>query len=381
MASVTPRRTIRRVACAVVLGAVVVVGATSAASAQPQNAAGPLRTNDLAHLTVSLGSDTSRYADVYVARYEGFFKKAGVDATISNNGTSYATVALAGRADLALSGASGTFPFITQGRNLRVVYATGFGNSSGFAVKTDSPYHTALDLGKGGVTIGIQQAGLLRGQANGLSNYIVAHGGTAPRLTAATSTSGDFGSLIAGGVIDTSAIDFNTAAPYIQAGKIRWLDDLKPGSPLMEQFLPPGTVGISFWGYADTLASKRDAVVRFITGLRMAERWLATQKDSTIATVLHNSVPSLSQLSLTTITQSLQYDRQVWSLKQEGYISGAAWNQSIPVWSGWNLGYDITGPKYSYPSVVDMSYWNAATKAVNKLYPKKAPVKKPAKKK
>lgn len=357
-----------RIVSAVVVGSIVALAATSAASARSDTAS---KARALPKLSISIGSDTSRYADLYVARYEGFFRKAGIDATISNNGTTYATTLLAGRADLALSGASGTFPFIHQGRPLKIVYATGFGNSSGFIVRTDSPYHTALDLGKGGVTIGIQPVGLLRGQANALSNYITANGGKAPRLTLASSTSGDFASLVAGGVVDTSAVDFNTAAPYIQAGKVRWIDDLKPGSPLMEKFFPPDVVGISFWGAPDVIQQKHNEIVRFIAGLRMAERWLSTAKDTTIATVLHNSVPTLGQLSIATIQQSLQYDRSVWALKQEGYISAAAWNASIPVWSQWNLGYDITGPTYGYKAVIDMSDWNAATPIVNKLYPKK----------
>jgi ABC-type nitrate/sulfonate/bicarbonate transport system substrate-binding protein len=368
----------RRFVCTALLAACVAAIAATAASARTEAGLGrqQAKKSNLVQLSISIGSDTSRYADLYVARYEGFFKKAGVDATISNNGTTYATTLLAGRADLALSGASGPFPFIRQGRPLNIVYATGFGNSSGFIVRTDSPYHKVMDLAKSDVSIGIQPVGLLRGQANALINYVTSQGGQAPRLASATSTSGDFGSLVAGGVVDTSAVDFNTAAPYIKAGKVRWLDDAKPGSPLMEKFLPPGTVGISFWGPPDVLKDKRDAVVRFIAGLRMAERWLSRSKDTTIATVLHNSVPSLGQLDQETIKDSLTYDRKVWALKQEGFISAAAWRTSIPVWSGWNLGYDITVPTYSYGSVVDMSYWNAATPLVNKLYPKATAKKK-----
>src|SRR5262249_35065607 len=152
--------------------------------------------------------------------------------------------------------------------------------------------------GKGGVTIGIQQTGLLRGEANSLNNYLTSKGLQAANVANVTTPTGDFASIVAGGTVDTSAVDYNTAAPYLAANQLRFISDLTPDSALMKQLLPPATLNIAFWASPDTIKDKRDEIVRFIAGLRMAERWLAKSSDKTVAVVLRNTVPSFASLPL-----------------------------------------------------------------------------------
>lgn len=362
-----------------VSGAVVALVAAVSATAgmsSPQTARGA-KSSNLIPLTISVANYSTRWADLFVARYEGFFKKAGLNLLIENNGTSYATVELSGRADLALSGAAGVPTLNARGQNLKIVYSSTYGDDKGYLVATSSSYHTTADLGKTGASVGIfATGGQQNGVAQALSDYVVAHGGKALSLRAITSTTGDFTPLVVAGTIDTAFIDPATAAPYIQAGKARWLTDAGPDSALMEKLVPPGIAGVDFWAPASVIQQKHDAIARFIAALREAEHWLASHKNATVATVLHNGIENFNFIDPALIQASLQYDRKIWATTAHGFVSNAMWQSSLQAWSTWGLPYKSTDPAASYATNIDMSPWNASTKLLNKLWPQKKAKKK-----
>jgi hypothetical protein len=122
--------------------------------------------------------------------------------------------------------------------------------------------------------------------------------------------------------------------------------------------------------YADNIAQKRDAFIRFIAGLRMADAWLNAQKNLSVAAVLESTGQDQfggAGILLPQLVTSIQYNRVTWQPTGGGFISAAAWNTSLKTWSGWQLAQDVTQPLYSYSSRVDMSLWNAATSLVQKL--------------
>ncbi len=129
----------------------------------------------LPNFTISIGSVTAQYADLFIALEEGLFKKAGVNVQITLSGSQYATTVIAGRADLAVSGAVGTLTLAHQGKLMKVVYATGSGSADGFVVNTNSSLQKAMDLS--GKKLAVFQLGQNRGEGQALSNWIVGHGG------------------------------------------------------------------------------------------------------------------------------------------------------------------------------------------------------------
>jgi ABC-type nitrate/sulfonate/bicarbonate transport system substrate-binding protein len=325
---------------------------------------------DLPQLTMVVGVYAAIYANEFIANWEGFFKKAGVQVNIVNGGSQLGPIFISGRSDLDTSGPSAALSFVAQGKPVKVIYANTFGVTEGFVVKADSPVHTALDLC--GHSFGSFGVGTALGVAVKLNAYCTAHGRPALNLVTLAAPGGDYVGLVAGGTIDTTYGTPSTVIPYIQQGQVRWVSDLAPGSPIMQQLIPPTVVGNSYFVTADTLNAKRDAIVRFIAGVRMADRWMARHSDKTIATVLYNAVPGFNATPLSTLVTTVKYYRPVWgaSRKSEGYIPQSAWAASLAAFGDFGLGLDVSQPQFSYPQAVDMTVWNDATKIVNKLYPK-----------
>ena len=352
----------RRGLIVVLVVAVAMLAAAVSTTARASQRAG------LQQLTIVIGQYNVLYTNLFVASYEGFFKRAGVNVTIVNGGSNFATTELSGHSDLAICGGSCTFNFASQGKDLREIYATSVGDREGYVVRTDSSYKKAADLS--GASIGSFAIGQSKGLESALSNYVVSQGGKPLKMVTATTTSGDYGALVAEGALDTALEGPALAAPYIKAGKLRWVSDLTPGSKLMETFFPGKVVGLTVWGPSNVLQSKQTAVTDFIAGMRAADRWMQTHKVSNMTTVLHNGVAGFQQTDPSLISASLQATVPVWNYKHEGYITQAEWTASLATWSGWGLGLDLSDSLFNYKHRVDMSYWNAATPKVNKLIAK-----------
>lgn len=348
--------------------AVLAAAGSAATTARASQRAG------LQQLTITIGQYNVLYTDLFVASYEGFFRRAGVNVTIANGGSNFATDEISGHSDLAICGGSCTLNFASQGKDLREIYATSLGDREGYVVRTDSAYKKAADLS--GASIGSFAVGQSKGLETALSNYVVSQGGKPLKMVTATTTSGDYGALVAQGVLDTALESPALAAVYIKAGKLRWVSDLTPGSKLMEKFFPSNVVGLTVWGPSDRLQQKKAAVTDFIAGMRAADRWMQKHKVSSMTTVLHNGVTGFQQEDTSLISTSLQTTQPVWNYKHEGYITQAEWTAALHTWSGWGLNLDLTQPLFNYKHRVDMSYWNSATKIVNKLIAKPKTTKK-----
>lgn len=366
----TPRYALLLGVLTLLVTVAVTVGGT--ATAAPQASAVPKASktsNGLPTLTVVVGVYVPIYANEFIAEYEGFFRRAGVNVNIVNGGSTLGSVFISGRADIDTSGPSAALSFVARGQDVKVIYANTFGVTEGFVVAANSPVKTSLDMG--GLNYGSFGVGTALGAANLLNKYLTSHGKSPMNLKTLAAPGGDFDALVASGSIDTTYSSPSTAIPYIQQGKLRWVSDLRPGSKLMQQLIPPSVIGNSYFVTEDTIKSKRDALVRFIAGVRMADRWLARHNDQTVATVLKNAVPGFNVQDYSAVLQGVHYYRPVWGApKQEGYINQASWKSSLSTFANFGLGLDVTQPQYSYANAVDMSLWNAATPIVNKVFPK-----------
>lgn len=353
-------RRMRPLWLATVATVLTLVAACGGTATQPSS--GTTSLAPVAPLVVVIGAYTPAYTDLFIAQEQGFWKKAGVDVTLTNAGTQITATFLAGRGDLLVGGGAFGFPYVEQGKNLKLVYTTNYGTVNGFAVKSDSKYTNALSLGGASVaTYGVSES---IGLPKALSNYIVSKGGKPLNLLSLANSTGDLASFVAGGGADTTIVSTGVAAPYLSAGKLRWATGLEPQSDLIRQLEPLTTPGPSFWGFQDTLTQKKESIIRLIAGLRMAERWLAKQSDATVAKELH-TVEGFSVQTEAQVLSGVQTSRPNWAIKQEGFLSASDWKASLTgVWTNWNIPVDLTSPKFSYSNLVDMSYWNASTKTL-----------------
>lgn len=346
-----------------VLAIILAVFTLAAASWAPTGASA--QSKPLPKLTISIGSITVQYADLFVAKTEGFFEKAGVDVDIVLNGGQYATAVLTGQADLGIVGAVGILPLVRQGKAAKVVYSTGFGTANGFVVHGNAPYRKMLDLS--GRKIAVFQLGQNRGLTQAASNWIVENGGKPLDLAPLATPSGDLSSLVASGIVEGAFVDPQNAAPYIIAGKVKWLDDLNPGSSLMRKFMSADTVGLSVWGDPRRLAEHPEKIARFVAGMRLAERWLSQKSDAEVSASVFRS-GFFAGVNREQLEFTMPAYRAMWALKSEGYVSKASWDDiSINVWRSFDLGFDPGEAQYNFDNRVDMSFWNGSTEILKEL--------------
>lgn len=330
---------------------------------------------DLPTITVSVYQDGGQYASLYLARYEGFFRRCGVNVQVQNLGTLAGTTFLAGRTDLSISGANAVLSFANAGKLTKVIYDFSHGIPDGITVKYDSPYKTLMDLS--GATVASFATGSGKSQVQALSDMIVAQGGKPIKLSAVSTPTGSLSSLVAGGVVDATIDTPEPALPLINLKKVRWVPGLEPNSVTMQKTLPHTTVGVALYGLADTLASKAASFTGVVCGLRLAQLWLSRHTIQLDANIMH-AQPEFSQIATADLTGAMALDKFTWN--PTGFITAPTWDgKSIPVWATWGLGLDFSSPlkpMFSHSNRVDMSYWNGATRLVNKYKYLTAPKKK-----
>jgi ABC-type nitrate/sulfonate/bicarbonate transport system substrate-binding protein len=338
----------------------------------PASAAARNTASALPQLDVVIGAwTTGGSAAIEIAKYEGFFTKAGVDVNIHNDGTTNVTTFLAGRADAIIAGPTALFPGISQGKDSKVIWTMQYGNRFGFVVPFGSSAQTATDLAGG--TVPTAGAGFSLGLGQALSNYIVSQGKPALNLTTAISPTGNFMSLVASNQVAAAAQDSAIAQPYLAANQVRYLKDLEPGSPLMLQMYPDTVVGASIIAATSTIAdpAKKAALIKFVAGLRLANEWMDTHTAFEISAVLESTGANGFGGAGITLPQevlSVNVTRPTWSIKQQGFVSAQAWTDSLKAWSGWNLTTgDDTQPQWNYGNRVDMTLYSAATPIVDAL--------------
>jgi len=134
----------------------------------------------VAPLTVVLGAVSAEAAAVYIAQVEGYFTQQKVTVNVElQPGAEAATDTLAGRADIAFTGAPSALAPAVQGKQTQFLFATitGPGNAS-ILVGTNSKYNSLKSLsGQQVSTQGV--SGASWGETQALSKYNATHGGSA----------------------------------------------------------------------------------------------------------------------------------------------------------------------------------------------------------
>jgi ABC-type nitrate/sulfonate/bicarbonate transport system substrate-binding protein len=292
-----------------------------------------------------------------IAQQNGYFAKEHVAVQIKSVGTLAFTLPAAGKADLAITGATAAFSPAVDGHQTAIVRLDEAGpNAAGVVVAAGSRYKSLADLS--GQTVsptGVNGASW--GSANTLSKYVSAHGGKPFKLVPISNYQSQVNEVISGRLA-AAVGNLATYGSYVAEGKLRIL--VNPTTAQIGNIVGADTATLVEWGLASDLASKATAVQHYLAALTLAQKWImAHSNDQVAAVLLKNSLfagSSVKELSFT-----MQFDRDFMSRSHGGSISSSVWGQSLKVFGGWSLGLDMSATQLSYKSIVDMSYLNKAT--------------------
>jgi ABC-type nitrate/sulfonate/bicarbonate transport system substrate-binding protein len=313
-------------------------------------------------LTIGIPQVNAQFTDAYWAQQKGIWKSLNLNVTISVTGAVETTSLSAGRLVAGVFGTTAAFAPAVAGRPVSIVDCEDTGDSAaGVTVRKPSSYNSLMDLS--GQSVGVVgSAGQGYGTASDFSSYIQAHGGKPLKIVVESS----LGSLVAAtlsgqvaGAIQTSGFE-----QAIAAGKAAEI--VSPTDPATKAIVGTQECSTAYWGLKSQLAANSDAITRFIAGMRIARAQLDTQTDAQVAAVLA-TMPDFapSVVSSAALTKEVTEARPFFSAAG-GFISPATWSASLDAFSHWGLAsagvpVDLKGKPLSYPSIVDMSFWNAAT--------------------
>ncbi|TAK68199.1 MAG: ABC transporter substrate-binding protein [Actinomycetota bacterium] len=343
------RRRTKRLATVSALLAVPVIVAACGSS---DNSGGSNSGAAVAPLVFANASYDVSQALIYVAQYGGYFKQQGVDVTVNMVGSAVATSLTSGQADIAGSGGSQAFAITNQGKDTTQLFWTLSGKAVGFMIakaeiKSPTECKTLVTSVPGGSAYGWAVAYKKAYNAT----YDIT--GTADQTLSATG--------VASGKFDCAANTIGQFSPSVNAGKAHYIVDPRDPNSLPEAARNLENLGTSYFAMKNTIASKRESVVRFIKAINQAVEYVKTHTPEEVAAVLQNDT-NYKAIDKTVLAGQIK-DITFGYAPNGGFISKDAWASIIAFNQGAGLTYlSTTDPKWSYESNVDMSYWEAAKK-------------------
>ncbi|TAK71118.1 MAG: ABC transporter substrate-binding protein [Actinomycetota bacterium] len=342
------RMALRRSLVLAAAGSLVMVPALAACgggSSSSSSAAPPEK------LTVALGAVAVTLSPVWLAQQLGYFKDAGVDVTISNAGGQVATSVASGQADVAMLGLPGALAVANQGRATSVIGWVLGKRGSGFTVGrpginsiTDCKTLATLPPGTS-----IYAWGEIYKSAFGATYQHVTFGD--PPTVVANVVSGN---------VDCALTSYDQFYAGIKAGKLHLIVDPRDEASLPAQIRSTDFMDASLWGATDTLKSKREAVTRFMVGFKRALAYIKSATPEQIADTLlqNNDWKTFPREDLVALAAA---NKPLLGGPEAGYISEKNWQGALQVAKLGGLAYvDPASPKWSYQTLVDMSYFDAA---------------------
>lgn len=317
-------------------------------------------------LTVGIPQVNAQFADAYWAQQKGIWKRLNLNVTISVTGAVETTSLAAGRLVVGVFGTTAAFAPAEAGRSVGIVDCEDTGDSAaGVVVRRPSSYQTLTDLS--GQSVGVVgSAGQAYGTASDFSSYIQQHGGKPLKIVVESSLGALVAATLSGQV--TAAIQTSGFEQAIAAGKAAEI--VSPTDPATKAIVGTQECSTAYWGLKSQLAQNQAAITRFVAGMRIARAQLDQESDAQVAAVLA-TMPDFapSVVSRAALTKEVTEARPFFSAGQ-GFISQATWSASLDAFSHWGLAsagvpVDLKGKPLSWDSIIDMSYWNAATTLVN----------------
>ena len=307
--------------------------------------------------------DPSGAITIYLADNLGLFKKFGVNVS-RINGVAAGSVPLltSGKADIIDEGATTAFPVAKQGMQISEIYNDiGGGALGGIAVAANSPYKTLNDLsGKKVGTVGT--TGTQYGFTNLFSNDAKEKAGKGFTIVPLADNTTLINSVESGAIAGAGG-SRSLFAPAMKDGKVRMLVDTTDPAQRQELLGATYTSDTGMTGLKKNLQSKREAVTRFLQALVMANSYILSHPLSDVANViakdkLFNTLPEGQVLDHLTA-------QKPFLTPNRGYVSETLWNTTLNLFTRWQIptiGDVKNDSKFSYSSVIDMSYLTAAMK-------------------
>jgi ABC-type nitrate/sulfonate/bicarbonate transport system substrate-binding protein len=309
-------------------------------------------------LTVIIPNALADVSQPVIGLYSGIFKKEGVDVTV-RSGTGGNTVGLvvSGGADIGLFAPPAILSAVRQGKDLSIIYGTL--DVAPISVLVSAPGTTLASLRakKGDCTFGVTSPGAAN-YGNGA--YMNKSSGINCKLVSFNDVPTEVGA-VATGRVDAAGASYDSFADAIGSNKIHILLDARKASQ-RHFFMTSDWAQDVFFGSASNLASKKDAVMRFMRGIAKVNKLLRTDSPAQLAAIIQQDRDFQTQ-SLAVLTDRFEADL-VGMDPQGGYISSGSWTRALSVESTWGIpNFDPADPSFAYSHAVDMTYFDAVMPA------------------
>ena len=325
------------------------------------------------------------YAPYFVAKYEGLFKKYGVNVNLVNTPIGVTnTEIVGGQLDLATIGPAQPLAVADQGMPVSIVYS--LVQNPGYALISNPQIPTIAALRAiGGCRVATSTPGglgygwWLEYRAKlGLSNCSPTSITSLPAVIAA----------VGAGSVDAAVVAMGTAViadapPPNGAGTNLLVDPTSAGWKQTYAGVQPYPVPIpvaTVWGLKSDLAAKRGAIVSLIAALDEAMRLITPANYTKVATWVKLGDPAdFGTQPISQIVQELQGEgpwmgvnsvilphvkagqRQPDPNTLVGYVSPFTWSATLAALKGAGLpNFDPSASVNAYSSIVDMSFWRQA---------------------
>lgn len=305
-------------------------------------------------LTVALPVIDPSYAQVYIAAEEGYFQDENLDVDITQVGGNVLTNIVSGHADLAMYGTANALYPIANGEQTSVIYGNTTGRNSGFVAAA-----TKVKSLAGCRTMGSQQAG-------SASYALAVQLKSAAKATYKILALQDYGTIVASlgsGNVDCAIGPLAQYQALVAAGKAHFVVDQRVPSTVPLGGSGSDIITGAVFGLKSNIASKRDAIVRFLKAYQKALDFIHTKSPAEIAAILHKTKDFATQ-AIDSLTGQLDVDRQldIFAGVDDGAFPTSTWDKTLDFFkNGGVTGVDFGSSKYSYDACVDMSYFESAT--------------------
>jgi len=309
-------------------------------------------------LTIALATSQSDIL-TYIANQQGYFSRQGVSVTTRDNtGAATTSLIVSGQADLAAFAAPAPLAVALQGQNSSIIWAISGGGVGGSMLADGKTVKTLQDLKDldncrlGSFPPGTSSYGyaqLYKRKYN--SNCTISPSSNQAVQVAA----------LASGAVNATVGGYAYLAPAAKVMDVPFVINTLISRQRANALGPPFTE-VVFWGMKNNLDSKRNAVVRYLRALALAQDFVLNSPTNRVASVLER-VPDFAALPPNDVKNYV-----VPSFKgfmplggRNSYIDRGRWSFALQRYTLFGLpNFDPSASAVSYENRIDMSYYTQA---------------------
>jgi ABC-type nitrate/sulfonate/bicarbonate transport system substrate-binding protein len=310
---------------------------------------------DLPTLTLAMATPTD--LEPYVAVANGYFDKAGVKVSITENTGAQTSAALTGgKADLAFFSTAGPLLVAAGGKPTTVIWGVNGGGQGGNLIASKKFPDMASLRGAKSCTIGAFPAGsqgygyaALYKERLSLKCRIAPYSDAASQLGALLSNRAD---ALVGAISNfTSATNQGKAAVLVDTRQAATRQQL------IGTMWPDSVI----YGLSSTVSKKRKAIEAYIKGVDEARKFIQANSPETLTKLVKSHFAGFKTLSDEQALQNIAAIKPYVGLGGDGFVSKEVWDEGLKQMAFWGLpNYAADRPDFGYGARVDMSYYRNA---------------------